>query len=304
MREVTCEACNREDTPLNNSVKVDGAVYCNSCFNRKFPEKEDVKDKKVIIEYDPTVCTRCSKDFGRTVLPKVSDYPICDECQVLMKNNTFPKWVKIFFAVILAIVVFSFYWNWRFYQSYTNIKKSNELFAAQDYAKAADLMQKASEQVPEVEDLKTLSHFERGLSYMGSDKSTEALVEFEQCRGKLPEDYNLYLYILQAQIGSGFDNKDYNLFLSASKEFLKYDSISAMPWAVVSSAYACLYAQQGADSLKVLSEKYENKAKAIDNTSKEMLDYYNRIDHRITTRDIITGAEFVIRFPNGWVNNK
>lgn len=304
MREVTCESCNREDTPLNNSVKVDGVIYCNSCFNQKFPEKKDIKDKKVEVEYDPTVCTNCNKDFGRTVLNKISNYPICNECAESMENRSFPNWVKLFFIGILAIVAFSFYWNWRFYSSYANIKKSNDSFLNRDYVKAADLMQTASEQVPEVEEISSLAHFYRGISFMAADKSTEALGEFDKCAGKLPDDYNLYSYILQARMGSGFDQKDYKLFLSAAEDFLKSDTTAAMSWASVASAYACLYAQTGADSLKVLSDKYINRAKEIDNTSKDLLEYYNRIDHRITTREILSGAEFIMRYPNGWVKTK
>lgn len=304
MREVTCESCNREDTPLNNSVKVDRVIYCNSCFNKKFPEKKDLKDKLVETEYDPTICVKCSKDFGRTVLNKISDYPICEDCAEIIKNRSFPNWVKLFFVGILAIVVFSFYWNWRFYSSYSNIKKTALAIQNYDYTHAANLMQTASEQVPEVDDIKVLASFYKGLSLLYSDKSTEALTEFEKCKDKLPDDYNLYAYTLQAKMGSGFDNKDYNLFLSASKDFLRLDSVNAMPWASVASAYACLYAQTGVDSLKVLSDKFIGKAKMIDNASKNMLEYYNRIDHRISTRKILSSAEFMMQFPNGWVKNK
>ena len=304
MKEVTCESCNREDVPQNETLKVDGTVYCGSCLEKKFPEKEDLKGKRIEKEYDPTICTNCSKDFGRKVLNKISNFPICEECEETIKNRSFPNWVKLFFVGVLAIVIFSFCWNWRFYSSYRNIKKTGIALQNADYAQAAKLMQTASEEVPEVEDVKVLAAYYNGLSLLVSDKSTEALQEFEKCQNKLPDDYNLYSYTLQAKMGSGFDQKDYNLFLSAAKDILKLDSLAAMPWASVASAYACLYAKTGADSLKVLSDRFINKAKTIDNTSKVMLDYYNRIDHRITTREILSGAEFMMRFPNGWVNTK
>jgi hypothetical protein len=214
-----------------------------------------------------------------------------------------PNWVKAFFVGILVIVVGSIIWNWNYYAAYMNIKKSNEYFKNGDYFNAALVMKSASEKVPEVEDIKTISIYFNGINLLAKDKCSEALSEFEKCKDKIPQDYNINTLIIQARIGSAFDKKDYNGFLEASKDNLALDSTSAISFASVASAYACLYADKGNGDYKQNSIDYLYKAKQIDSTSKEMKDYYNMVDYRIDSRKIIKREEFIKQFPNGWIKN-
>jgi hypothetical protein len=68
----------------------------------------------------------------------------------------------------------------------------------------------------------------------------------------------------------------------------------------VASAYACLYADKGADSLKTNALDYLAQAAAIDSTSAEAKEYRNRIEHRLATRQIIERETFIKQYPNGW----
>ncbi|TWW08412.1 hypothetical protein E3A20_24600, partial [Planctomyces bekefii] len=292
--------CDKKDIPMNDTIKIDSKVHCSNCFETHFSDQNDLEGKLVEKEIDPTICSSCSKDFGNVELNKISTYPICSECETTIKNKTFPSWVKGFFIAILVIVVASFIWNWKFYSAYSDIKKSNTFFQNGDYSNATSLMRLASQKVPEVEDIKSISIYFNGIDLLSKDKCSEALKEFEKCKEKIPADYDINTLIIQAKIGSTFENKDYNGFLEASKENLDLDTTLAISLASVASAYACIYADKGKEDDKLNALKYLEKAKQIDSTSQEMKTYYNMLDYRIYSHKIIKREEFIKQFPNGW----
>lgn len=300
MRKIDCNICDKKEISLNETIKIDGKVYCSSCFGTSFPDQKELEKKQVEKEIDPTICSSCSKDFGEIELNKISTYPICTECEKTIKNRTFPFWVKGFFIAILIIVVASFIWNWKYYSAYSDIKKSNTYFQRGDYSNATSLMRLASQKVPEVEDIKTISIYFNGIDLLSKDKSSEALEEFEKCKEKNPTDHNINSLIIQAKMGATFDNKDYIGFLEAAKENLALDTTLAISFASVASAYACIYADKGEVEDKQNAIKYLDTAKKIDSTSQKMKSYYNMIDYRIFSQKIIKREEFIKQFPNGW----
>lgn len=303
MKYILCDVCFSKDIPVNNSIKVDNKVYCNSCFDKNFSDEESLKDKLLEKEIDPTICSSCQNDFGSLQLNKISTYPICEECESKIKNKTFPTWVKGFFIGVIAIVIVGFIWNWKFYQAYNNIKLSSEYFKNGDFTNASALMASTSSKVPEVEDLKTLSAYFHGVELLSKDKPEQALIEFNKCKDKLPPDYNISTLIIEAKIGSSFESKDYEGFLEASKENLALDSTNAISLTSVASAYACIYADQDKEDAKQNALHYLAKARAIDSTSKEARSYYNMIEYRIYSKKIIKREEFIKQFPDGWVKN-
>lgn len=303
MRKIDCNICSNKDISLNDTIKIEGKVYCSSCFETAFSDKQKLENKLIERENDPTICSFCSQDFGDEELNKISEYPVCKSCEINIKNKTFPTWVKGFFIGILIIVIGSFIWNWKFYSAYNSIKKSNEYFEKGDYANATLQMNRASEKVPEVEDIKIISTYFNGIDLLSKDKCSEALKLFESCKDKIPADFPIQKLIIQAKIGSCFDNKDYSGFLKASKENLLIDTTLAVSYASVASAYACVYAEKGMEDDKINSLKYLQKAKQIDSSSVEMKEYYNIVDYRIATRNIIKREEFIKQFPNGWIKN-
>ncbi|TDO78046.1 hypothetical protein EV143_103290 [Flavobacterium chryseum] len=161
-------------------------------------------------------------------------------------------------------------------------------------------MKKASKEVPEVEDLKILTAYYNGFESLAKDDSEKALSQFTSCLGKVPPEYNINFFINQAKIGVSFDKKDYDGFLSASKEILKIDSTSADSYASVASAYACIYATKNDESAKIKSYQYLEKAHAIDSTSAEAKFYYNFLEYRMYAHKVIKREEFIKQFPNGW----
>lgn len=300
MRKIECQTCNDQNKPINETITVDEKVYCSNCFETSFPEQKDLEGKKVEKKFDPTICVVCQKDFDDKELNLIGIYPHCEECKTKVKNKILPVWVKAFFVGILFIVLFSFFWNWKYFDAYQKIKNSGELFDKGDFANAANLMNDASVEVPEVEDLRTLKTFYKGLDYLSKDKNEDAIREFNLCKNIIPEDFRVGFLLNQAKIGSCFNKKDYNGFLDAAKENLKLDSTNVASFSSVASAYACIYADKGEESAKKLALEYIEKAKKIDAKSEESLFYYNFLDYRISTRTIITREEFLKKYPNGW----
>lgn len=301
MRYIHCTNCNKTSIPLNDSIDVEGKHYCIECFESKFTD-ENLTGKNVKRNVDPTICAQCAYDSGSLVLEKISTYPICDDCNGKLKKVIFPTWVKAFLVGITVIIVFSFIWNWRFYSSFANLKQSNTAFASGNYTKATTLLKAVVASVPENKDIQTLYAYENGVALFTAEKYKEAIDEFNKC-AHLPPDYGVSNLITQSNIGLGFDCKDYNLFLSASKQNLQYDTTIAMSWASVASAYACIYAEKGQDSTKHLALRNLHRAQLIDSISGEMKQYYNLIDYRITKREIIPLKEFIKLYPNGWLKN-
>jgi len=303
MKKTDCTICEKKEIAVNDTIKINSETYCSACFETHFADQSKLKDKLIEKNIDPTICSSCSEDFGDIELNKISIYPICNDCEIKNKNKTFPTWVKAFFIVVMIIVTGSFFWNWKYYQAYSNIKKSNEYFTKGDYANATRLMSAASEKIPELEDLQTMATYFKGIGFLANDKSGEALIEFNKCKDKVPADYKMNSLIIQAKIGSSFDNQDYNGFLEASKENLAMDSTQVISLASVASAYACIYADKGDTAAKSNAFKFIDKAKAIDSASKEMKEYYNMIEYRIDSRKIIRREAFIKQFPNGWIKN-
>ena len=303
MQTIACSCCNNISVPKSTSMKIDGEVYCANCLELNFPYEENVKDKTIEKLIDKTVCSFCNKDNGSIELNTIGNSPVCEDCETRIKNLTFPNWVKGFFALIVLIVVFAFFWNWKYYDAYNDFKAANISIKEGNYSNASILMRNASEKVPEVAELKTLSTYYNGLNFLTKDKSEEALVEFNKCKQDLPDDYNINDLILQATMGATFDKKDYEGFLSASKESLKLDSLTALSWARLASAYACIYASNGDDSSKTLANNSLTHAKSIDSISKEMNDYYKKIEYRIYSRQILSTEDYNKKYPNGWSIN-
>jgi hypothetical protein len=300
MIKTDCNVCQQKDIPLNETVKIDGKLYCTSCCNTDFPNQESLKGHLVEKEYDPTVCVNCKQDFDTLKLNKLAAYPVCTECAEIIEKRAFPPWVKAFFAAILVIVIGASIWNWKYYTAYRNIQKANKHFEMGENDKAYKAMYEASMQVPEVEGISTYATYLKGISLLEENKNSEAIEAFNKCREKMPAGNNVVTLINQARIGIAFDNKNYEDFVVLALDNLNAAPESPIILTSVASAYACVYADRGVDSVKQLALEYLNKAKSFDDTSAQMKQYYNRIEHRLATRTVITSEQFSKQFPKGW----
>ena len=298
MKLVTCGICRNEKTPVNSSLQIDDVVYCENCLKQNFPTDDDLKGKSLVREFDPTICTQCSNDFGEVHLKHVGSYPMCDWCKQKIEARIFPNWVKAFLAGVAILVVLSLALNWRFIEAYYQIQKIGSVLEQGSDQEAFDLYSKISENVSEVGDFAQLANYHKGRMLLVEDKPAEALEVFKTCQD-LPEDYSVPVLSLQAEIGATYDKKDYAGFVDASTRYLSYDT-SAVAYAQIASAYACVYAEQKSDSAKVMAMQYLQHAINAHDTTRFFANYVNRIEYRLATGDIIDSKTFNTRFPNGW----
>ncbi|HWR16974.1 MAG TPA: hypothetical protein VN577_19250 [Terriglobales bacterium] len=96
------------------------------------------------------------------------------------------------------------------------------------------------------------------------------------------------------EVGLAFDHKDYDKFLSLAQESYrtKPDSMST---AQVASALACKYAVTGEPQFRTDAEQMLAKARDLatdDTQTTEYQEYYERIMHRLDSREIISREEY------------
>jgi hypothetical protein len=74
MKRIDCNICDEKEIALNDSIKIDGIVYCKNCFDSHFSDQNNLNNKLIENELDPTICSFCNKDYGQSELNKISIY--------------------------------------------------------------------------------------------------------------------------------------------------------------------------------------------------------------------------------------
>ncbi len=299
MQKAVCSSCQKE-FPKNNTYLIKDGVFCEACGNEFLNKNKDTPQESIIRQMDNTLCFTCSKDNGNVRFMEISGIPLCPKCTAIARNRPFPKWIKISLATVILLVIFSFIWNLRFIEAYFSLKQSHKAIAAGEIEKVVDLVNKASQKVPEGKDLKVLSAYYTGILALKNDDNEKALNLFESCRETIPADH-LDPLIAQAMIGYAFNNKDYDAFLAISKELSGKNPARVRYKAQLASAYACKYAVTG-------DQQYKDAALAcladVDKMPAEVSerdpDYKQRILYRLQTREIISTEDFYKKFRNGW----
>ncbi len=196
--------------------------------------------------------------------------------------------------------MFGFFWNWKYYTAYKDVNNGFSKMQVNDYDAASNNFAAAYRIVPEVKDLKQLENYAHGIKYLLADKNEEAIALFKEVQSKMGDFADVNQLMLKAETGASFNRKDYNAFLDNCKNELILDTTVASNWAAVASAYSCLYATTGADSLRQLANRYIQKASALDSTTNEAKFYDNMIAYRLDKKEVITREAFAKAFPNGW----
>ena len=298
MRKTTCLKCAAE-VPLGESFGVFGNnPMCEKCANEDLAghDPKTLVPGSVTRNTDPSVCSRCGTDWGSASLATVGGAPMCSKCVVFVRNYPFPRWIKMSAAAVAALVALSFVLNARYFLAYADVRSAGRLMEAQKVDEAAQLMTRAAGRVPGVADLASAAAFYRGVSLLSHDKSAEAERELVAARATFENDPMYQQVLLGARIGVAFDRHDYDAFLQHSLALLELDPKSARSLAGVASAYACKYAVTGSEEFRVQSLDYLSRAKQIGDPEEAADDYFARIQHRLSSREIITAEEYRRRF--------
>lgn len=299
MQRAKCENCGRE-LPMNETFKVSNNTLCEACVDEILENQKDVAAEEIQPQVDPTICINCRKDNEDTALPTIAGLPTCEECEGFFRNRPFAPWVKASFAAVVAIVVFSLLWHWRFIEAYSDIKSSARAFSQRNYPEAAELMKSASKHVPESKFIRAMDSYFQAIILLEQNNPIEALALLRDCKDKVPAEINVDELIKVAETSIAFDNKDYDRFLYLSLARSEEHPDDAIHTAQVASAYSCKYAVTGEEDFKQQALNILDKAREMPNRSEFFEEYEDRILHRLHTREIIDRKQFKARFPNGW----
>jgi len=253
-------------------------------------------------EIDPTICQRCGANETQEA---VAALHVCSECAGIMNDYPFPRWLKIAAAGLALLVVFSMAWNLRFLRAIHEYKNCNAAFAEGNVDEAELYATAAFALVPESDDLKTAVAFYRGVIAMRDGNYAEAIELFKEVDTEPQLGTMLWVFTRRVMIGKAFDDKDYDTFLSLSKENAELCPDEAFEQAGVASAYACKFAVTGSPEFREQAMDTLEKARAlVEGDDPHWTEYEQRILHRLDSREIISRDEFVKRFPDGWTAQK
>jgi hypothetical protein len=300
MQKAQCGLCGKT-VPLNDSITVMGQPVCVTCAEREFEENPEYGGGDITANIDPTVCAKCGKDGGLSVLEKVMEYPVCPECALTVKNYPFPRWIKLSALGLAALVVLSFVLNIRFIQANSEIEGFFAALDVGDYQQASLLSESAAARVPEIADFRYLNHYSTALVLLDEGNPRQALDHLEKCRLVLPQEYMVEDIIRNTRLGMAFDEADYDKFLALAREDYDAHPNNRNNILVMASAFAAKYAETGNDAFKKNSSAMLEKYRGISG-EEDLDDYENRILHRLYTREILSSEDFASRYPLGWDN--
>lgn len=295
MRTIACQACGSEH-PMREMLDVYGRTLCGTCGEQFFREQGGVGGQKVRRHTDPTICVNCGADNGDTPHEQLMRVPTCGKCIDYYRNRPYPKWVKVSFAALVALVLISLGWNWRFFQAHFELKAT---MAARNLKEATEQSAAAAKHVPESAELQELACFFRGVSCLQEDKCQEAEACLARCT-HLPAELGAPDLREQAAAGAAFERKDYDRFLEIAEAIASRKPNDPAAQAQVASALACVYAVRGDEPLRRRAEAKLQEAKNLGGDALKESRYEERIRHRLHTREVINRQEFARRFPNGW----
>jgi hypothetical protein len=250
---------------------------------------------------DPTVCANCGADNGDEELPRLGGAPVCSTCAEYFRKRPFPTWVKVSFLIVLVLAAYSLIANFRFLQGYSEAKRGLRAYEAGDIERASWLMAAAANHVPECEDHEVAAGFFRGIRLLVvDDKPAEAAEALRAVKQHWGSGETLEFYLLTAEGGAAFEEKDYDTFLARKEQIEKITPREPMAVGGVASALACKYAVTGEERYRDESRRTLARAVELAGDGNEAFESYaRRIRYRLETREIITREEYEKRFPEG-----
>ncbi len=304
MKHVPCSECHQLAS-MNDTLLVHDQHVCSACAEGVLAQAAErgITKNDVVRASDPTVCSQCQADHGEEELAKLAGLTVCPPCESKYRNRPYPAWLKLSFAALLGLAVFSFVWNWRFLAGLREIRQMQRAMTKGDFERGANLAESAARHLPEVPGLSGAADYNHGLDCLSKNQSAQAVGYLQKAKqspgsGQFPQIVEL---LLQAEAGAAFDAKNYDEFLAKAKAIANRTPGDPRVVAGVASAYACKFATTGSEEFRTEALKNLDKAaKLAGPHDAELAEYRPRILHRLETREIISRDEFYRRFPNGY----
>ncbi|OHD14600.1 MAG: hypothetical protein A2086_15665 [Spirochaetes bacterium GWD1_27_9] len=299
MKKNDCSECNKE-FPMDDLYYYKDKSYCSNCIEPIINENE-IKEGDITRIYDPTICKNCKLDTNEE-LPTLLNIPICHNCYSFFMNRPFPLWIKIFSVVVILLVIGGLFFNLNYFQSYLLIKKANVSFSNYKYEEAYQNAKLASEKVNNLTSVRTLRDLYEGMYYFSTQKYNEALPLLKEYKKYNSSDTYIEFIIMSCESSLAFDNKDFQSFYYINLNIL--DIYKNDPFAMLGAASgaACMYATSNDTKYKNESVGYLKKVEAYitPQNKDQLMEYIQRIKHRLFSEKIIDRDEYYKIFPNGW----
>jgi hypothetical protein len=184
MKYQECSAC-KNSVPATRSFSVNGDVLCEPCANKKVVELQKAKIKPVVVRgKDPTVCFKCSTDFGHD-LPQIAGLPVCETCRQNILNFQYPSWLRIAALALFALLLISLVHGRSYFVAGHDYYKGKKLLDSGNAAGAVPYFEKALKIVPESQEVAANA----ALAYLRSGQPFQANKILE---GRLFQDDDLY----------------------------------------------------------------------------------------------------------------
>jgi hypothetical protein len=251
---------------------------------------------------DPTVCAQCAKDCGDEELPRIANLPVCEKCDDYFRNRPYPTWLKVSFAVFLALAIAAFVYNLRYFLGYVDIVRAGHAMDRGQTEQALKYYATASDRLPEIPELAVY----KAQQLASEEKFDEAETILQKAQPHAaPQLRDGFRTVeLDIQLASAFAHRDYDKFLAVANQLYNVRPKDPMNVASLASAYACKYATTGNKEFKDQAEIFLALAKEQSSSNPHEKDAFedleNRIQHRLATREILSPEQFKERFPNGW----
>ena len=304
MIHVQCKVCDKNDVPQNESLIIDGAVWCSDCVNRNFKPIEKLKKHSVEQRLDPTICGLCGKDNGVAKFNRLSNLPACDACTTYANNRPYPLGVKMMFVGTFVLVLFSAIYNYRFYEGYQELNSFAASWNDGDLEGSLEHINEVHELVPESKDIESLWRVHNAVHLLQADSAIAAANMLQGFAGEYDPALGVDDLMLTVNRSAAFDKGEYRAFLKYSEIAFKRDPESPHTHAQMASAFACMYVTTGEqhfyDSSRVYIDQGLSLSAAAGGSENDISDFVNRIEHRLHTRRIVRPADFVKEYPYGW----
>ncbi|HTC92213.1 MAG TPA: tetratricopeptide repeat protein [Terriglobales bacterium] len=151
MRKANCTTCNTA-IPLSSAYRVDDAVYCEACANKRFDEmKAAGKVPRVTTITDPTICAKCGLDSGNSELSLTAGLPFCMPCSQAVMERPFPTWLKGSLAFVFALLLVALWHGRPYFKAGKSLARGERLLEQQRYAEAIPYLQPVVQSAPECE---------------------------------------------------------------------------------------------------------------------------------------------------------
>lgn len=147
MRKGTCITC-RAESAIAEMRAMDGQIYCDPCVTKA---AESGQHGEIFRISDPTICAKCSTDWGNNELPRVGGLPYCSTCREQLYNYPFPSWLKIALVAAMLLLAVSLVHGAKYFRLGRDYYRGQRQLKAKQYVAAAQSLTPVADAAPECE---------------------------------------------------------------------------------------------------------------------------------------------------------